>query len=85
MALKNYKTSELYGELMRRGESYRYEWALHVVALSESLHLLDHILETRDGTGFAPRKLASIKTMLGDGFNNGLVQEAERIAKLERT
>jgi len=83
MALKDYQTSELYGELMRRGESWRYEWALHVVALSRAMRLLYHHVGMF-GPG-AVEEFTALQTMLGDGFNNGLVREAERIAKLEAT
>lgn len=83
MALKDYKTSELYGELMRREVSWRYEWALHVVALSRAMRLLHYCVGAAGG--FANDEYGRIQSMLGDGFSNGLVREAKRIAKLEAT
>lgn len=78
MALKNYKTSELYGELMRRGEgTARSEWALHVAALSRAMRLLYHCVGTSGG--YAAKEYGKIQMMLGDGFNNGLVREAELV------
>lgn len=78
-ALKAYRTRELYGELMRRGEGWRYEWALHVVALSRAMRLLYHHVGILGP--HAVDEFNAIQTMLGDGFNNGLVREAKRIVQ----
>jgi hypothetical protein len=79
MDIQNLDTEELYAELMRRGNSWRYDWAIHVVALSRSLKLLERCVV--DSGGPAGEELARIKTMLGPGFNPRLVLEAERVAK----
>ena len=47
------------------------------------MRLLHHCVGTSGG--FANEEYGRIQTMLGDGFNNGLVREAHRIAKLNAT
>lgn len=83
MDLHEYESSALYGELMRRGESPRYEWALHVVALDRALSILDRY-STNLGTS-ALEETAAIQHMLGATLSNDLIREAHRIAGMEST
>lgn len=53
------------------------EAALRIVALSESLRLLDHVV-SGDRGGFVERKFWEIRNMLGDALPMGLVRDAER-------
>lgn len=74
MELSDYSTTALYAELMRRGEAWRSEWALHVVALERAMRLLCR---------HNPEDATTIYRMVGGGLHPDLVREASRIAGIE--
>jgi hypothetical protein len=78
MALRNYKTHELHGELLRRGHTFRRERCNQIVALSRLIQFTENLPKFLPGIGDALQKT---RLLLGDQFDTELVDQAEYYLK----